>query len=740
MPGQGDGAVDVVHHGGPPQERADHPAVFLVTLDQPVGPAGKAGGVDVPALPPVLHRRHGEEGGAAIVVGFQKGDGGLGALLVLGDDVLQGGPQGDLDGHGIAVLCPDEGGHRPPDAPELAPGGGLHHPANRLAKALIFPLHGPEEIQALGFDLPLAGGLLRGLGQAVQFFLPGLGPELKAPEHIFGAVALVFVFFDLVPESAGLGLFGIQAGGEILFLGPDGAAPGADLGDAAVQSAHPRPGLGGLGLVETDLGIQPFQLGGKVPGAFCRLLHLGEEGVQLGGKVGGEGFQPGELGLPGGLLPHKILPRARLLLQLLPAAAEIILVVADMGLVDGDVGPQVALPLFGLAEILPESLPFQLLFVELVGEGGGTGLKGLGLPLPGREHPFGVVIVDPRLGEGVLELVQAIEPDTDLQHPELVPVDEEALGLFGLSLQRAHLAFQLGEDIPDADEIFLTGGQLALALLLPVAELGDAGGFLEDLPAVGAFYREDLVDSPLADNRIAVPTQTGVHEQLVDVPETDGLAVDVKLALAGAVIAAGDHHLAELHREAPVGVVHHQGHLAEALGAAAGRAAEDDVFHLAAPEGLGALLPQDPADGVHDVALAAAVGADDGGDAPAEVHERLVRKGFETLDLDGLEEHPLTPFCPKGIKIHSGLLYQKTGRKTRFSARFYAGRPAKPRVLRAFSGFFVYSPMSSRAALAAACSASFLLWPRPSARTLELMRTSMTKSLSWSGPLSLLRR
>ena len=58
------------------------------------------------------------------------------------------------------------------------------------------------------------------------------------------------------------------------------------------------------------------------------------------------------------------------------------------------------------------------------------------------------------------------------------------------------------------------------------------------------------------------------------------------------------------------------------------------------------------------------------------------------------------------------------------------------------SGFFLsfYWPMSSSAAFAAACSASFLLWPVPSASTLLLMSTSMTKRLSWSGPDSLLRR
>ena len=39
--------------------------------------------------------------------------------------------------------------------------------------------------------------------------------------------------------------------------------------------------------------------------------------------------------------------------------------------------------------------------------------------------------------------------------------------------------------------------------------------------------------------------------------------------------------------------------------------------------------------GVHDVGLAAAVGAHDGGDTPSELHDGLVGKGFKTLYFNG---------------------------------------------------------------------------------------------------------
>ena len=59
------------------------------------------------------------------------------------------------------------------------------------------------------------------------------------------------------------------------------------------------------------------------------------------------------------------------------------------------------------------------------------------------------------------------------------------------------------------------------------------------------------------------------------------------------------------------------------------------------------------------------------------------------------------------------------------------GLPVGQAVLAPYS-----SPSTSRALLAAACSASFLLWPEPSPRILPLSNTSAWKVLAWSGPAS----
>ena len=123
-----------------------------------------------------------------------------------------------------------------------------------------------------------------------------------------------------------------------------------------------------------------------------------------------------------------------------------------------------------------------------------------------------------------------------------------------------------------------------------------------------------------------------------------GRAVAVPVAVAIAAIAVGRSRRCRPLGSCALGTA--SAHAAEAQPhfGGAGRlarvaAAEDDVFHLLAAEALGALLAEHPRDGVGDVALAAAVGSDDGGDASVEGELRAIGKGFEAGDLKAFEPH-----------------------------------------------------------------------------------------------------
>ncbi len=167
-----------------------------------------------------------------------------------------------------------------------------------------------------------------------------------------------------------------------------------------------------------------------------------------------------------------------------------------------------------------------------------------------------------------------------------------------------------------------------------MAEFGNAGSLLKDLPPLAAFGREDLVDLSLADDGVALLAHAGIQEQFRHVLQPDGLAVDVVFALPAAVVPAGDGHLGFLHgRENPGSIVQHQRHLGKTHLGPLLRAAENHVLHLGAPEAFGALLAHDPADGVGDIGFSRTVGPHNGGNVLAELEDGFVGEGFETLNF-----------------------------------------------------------------------------------------------------------
>ncbi len=231
-----------------------------------------------------------------------------------------------------------------------------------------------------------------------------------------------------------------------------------------------------------------------------------------------------------------------------------------------------------------------------------------------------------------------------LREPQLVGLQlgEEiliALRLARLALQRIDLAAHLAEDVLDAEEVRLGVLELAERLFLLAFEFGDARRLLEDGAAVLRAGREDLVDLPLLHDRVGGPADAGVHEELVDVAQAARVLVDLVLAGAVAEEAAGDGDFVELGAELVLAVAEGQRDLGHAERLAGVAPAENDVLHLAAPERLGRLLAEHPADRIEDVAFAAAVRPDDGGDARMELNDGFVGERLEAEDVKRLEIH-----------------------------------------------------------------------------------------------------
>ena len=155
-----------------------------------------------------------------------------------------------------------------------------------------------------------------------------------------------------------------------------------------------------------------------------------------------------------------------------------------------------------------------VLLLHLPGAGLCVGIGGLlgGLgpvPLGRGALQVGLQLDDPRP-----DVLQAVQPHGDLQPPQLVPQGQILLGLVPLDPEGLQLKLQLVHLVVHPQQVLVGALQLALGLLLPVAEAGDSRRLLKDLPPVGGPLGQDLVDAALADDGIALPAQAGVHEQL----------------------------------------------------------------------------------------------------------------------------------------------------------------------------------------------------------------------------------
>ena len=218
------------------------------------------------------------------------------------------------------------------------------------------------------------------------------------------------------------------------------------------------------------------------------------------------------------------------------------------------------------------------------------------------------------------------------------------LGLLGLSLEGADLPLDLVHHVAHAEEVLPGCVELALRLRALLLVASHPGRFLDEDAALPGLGREHVVEAVLVHERVRFGIDARAREQILHVAETAHALVQQVLALARAVEAARHPDLAprdvEVSREAAV-IVEDEADLGESHRLPRGRAMEDDVFHLVAAEGLGALLSQGPANGIGDIRLAASVGAHDARHARKDLDIGFLSEGLEALDEDVLESHGL---------------------------------------------------------------------------------------------------
>ncbi len=221
---------------------------------------------------------------------------------------------------------------------------------------------------------------------------------------------------------------------------------------------------------------------------------------------------------------------------------------------------------------------------------------------------------------------------TDLELDGLGPP-----GHGGLFAQRGQLPPDFAGEVAEPLQVRLHGFEFADRFFLAAAVLEDTCGLFDESAPFFRRGMQDLVQLPLADDHMHLFAQARVREQLLNVQQPASGTVDGVFRAAGSEQGARDGDFAVLDRQGAVAVVDGQGNVRPAQRRAARGAGEDDIFHLAAAQGLGSLFAHHPGECVHDVRLARAVGTHHGGDARFEVERRGGRERLEAADGQAFE-------------------------------------------------------------------------------------------------------
>ena len=206
-----------------------------------------------------------------------------------------------------------------------------------------------------------------------------------------------------------------------------------------------------------------------------------------------------------------------------------------------------------------------------------------------------------------------------------------------LPLQVADLLVHFLAQVIQAIQVLARVRHPVFGFAAPVLVARDARGFLNEGAHVVGARLDQARNHALLDDRVAARTEAGAEEQVRDVLAPALRAVDV---ISGNAVARHDALQRDLGvsgiraRNLAVAVVEHQFDRAAADRLAAARAVEDHVGHGVAAQVLRGNLAHDPAHGVDDVRLAAAIRADDARQIRWKCNRGRIDERLETGEFD----------------------------------------------------------------------------------------------------------
>ena len=225
------------------------------------------------------------------------------------------------------------------------------------------------------------------------------------------------------------------------------------------------------------------------------------------------------------------------------------------------------------------------------------------------------------IGELIVQLFGIIEPQTYVCSLFILHKLNCLFGFFSFFLERAYLRRYLLEDIVCTHHVILGCGKLSFSFVLFVTVLCNTRSILKHAAALFALTGYHFGNTALTDDRVTVTTNTGIHKKLIDILETNALAVDKIFTVTRTVIATGNRNFivgaiqfckisAVIEGDRYLGVTH---------GATAVGTAKDNVLHFATTQALGRDFTKYPTHSVGNIRFSRTVRAYDNCNAVASI-------------------------------------------------------------------------------------------------------------------------
>ena len=171
---------------------------------------------------------------------------------------------------------------------------------------------------------------------------------------------------------------------------------------------------------------------------------------------------------------------------------------------------------------------------------------------------------------------------------------------------------------------------LAQSFLFTALIAADTGHFFKNDPTLLWLAVQDAVHPVLADDSHRILANTRISKQKMNVFQTARPLVNKEFTFAGAENPPCYDDFRKFDIELMIAIVKIQGYFCRSLGTPFFRTGKNNVLRLLTAQLADILFPHDPADGIGNIALAAAVRSDDSCDSLIKCQCCLICEGLKS--------------------------------------------------------------------------------------------------------------